>query len=280
MPIEKIFLLVEVDRQLSRAFVLVVKGSNLRRQLPPEIALVFFATIRKTAKPTTWFKFVFHKFGLNFRFMDFLLPAIEGYAEAHSAPESELLQRLHRETHAKVMMPRMLSGRLQGNALQMFARMIQPKRILEIGTFTGYSAICLAQGLAPDGLLHTIDINEELETMIRRYIAEAGLADKISLHVGNALDIIPQLDEQFDLVFIDADKINYQRYYDLVFDKVKKGGFIIADNVLWSGKVLNDKMDKDTLAIHQFNEYVHQDTRVFHFLLPLRDGLLIAQKLA
>jgi predicted O-methyltransferase YrrM len=202
---------------------------------------------------------------------------IEKYAEAHSSPESELLGRLSRDTHANVLHARMLSGHLQGNMLSVFSRMLRPQRILEIGTFTGYSAICLAQGLAEDGLLYTLDLNEELESRIKKYIEEAGLQSKIKLLIGDALQIIPTIDETFDLVFIDADKVNYSNYYDLVFDKVRKGGFIIADNVLWYGKVL-DKNDKDTQAIKDYNEKVLHDTRVTNTLLPLRDGLMIAQK--
>ncbi len=203
---------------------------------------------------------------------------IEKYAAAHSTPESELLQKLNRDTHAHILKARMLSGHLQGNVLATFSQMLRPKRVLEIGTFTGYSAICLAQGLAQDGLLYTLEANEELEGMINKYIAAADLADKIKLIIGNAMQIIPTLDETFDMVFIDADKSNYSNYYDLVFGKVRKGGFIIADNVLWYGKVL-DKQDKDTQAIKDFNEKVMQDSRVTNTLLPLRDGLMIAQKM-
>lgn len=212
--------------------------------------------------------------------MEFLDEKIENYALEHSLPESELLKRLNRETHAKVLMPRMLSGHMQGNLLSMFSKMIQPTYILEIGTYTGYSAICLAQGLKENGKLHTIDINEELEKMVRSYFKEAGLNSKIDYHIGHAIGIIPQLTETFDLVFIDADKKNYAVYYDLVFEKVRPGGFIIADNVLWSGKVLepNEKMDPDTKAIDAFNKKIHADNRVEHMLLPVRDGLMIVRK--
>jgi predicted O-methyltransferase YrrM len=174
----------------------------------------------------------------------------------------------------------MLSGHMQGNLLSLFSKMIQPTQILEIGTYTGYSAICLAQGLKHEGKLHTIDINEELETMVRSFFNDAGLSSKIDYRIGNALDIIPELDEKFDLVFIDADKKNYAAYYDLVFEKVKSGGYIIADNVLWSGKILaaKEKMDADTKAIDAFNNKVHADNRVEHMLLPVRDGLMIARK--
>lgn len=212
--------------------------------------------------------------------MEFIEEKIENYALAFSQAESEVLKKLNRDTHAKVMMPRMLSGHMQGNVLAMFSKMIQPKQILEIGTYTGYSGICLAQGLIENGTLHTIDINDELEKMVRGFIEEAGLTDRINYYLGNAITIIPTIKETFDLVFIDADKKNYAEYYDLVFDKVRSGGYIIADNVLWSGKVLDDeaKMDVDTKAIHDYNKKIHNDSRVEHMLLPVRDGLMIARK--
>lgn len=210
--------------------------------------------------------------------MHIVHPDIEKYADAHSTPEIEVLSRLSRDTYANVLQARMLSGHLQGNMLAVFSKMMHPKRILEIGTFTGYSAICMAQGLAEDGLLYTIDVNEEIEGMVQKYIAQAGLTDKIKLMIGDAKQIIPSLNEVFDLVFIDADKINYSTYYDLIFDKVRKGGYIIADNVLWYGKVLDQK-DKDTHAIKDFNDKVQQDMRVINTLLPLRDGLMIVEKL-
>lgn len=212
--------------------------------------------------------------------MEFIDEKIENYALAFSQNESDVLKKLNRETHAKVLMPRMLSGHMQGNLLSMLSKMLQPKQILEVGTYTGYSGICLAQGLVENGKLHTIDINNELESMVRAFIEEAGLTDKINFYAGNALSIIPTINETFDLVFIDADKKNYSAYYDLVFDKVRSGGFIIADNVLWSGKVLDDenKMDADTKAIHDYNKKIHNDSRVEHMLLPVRDGLMIARK--
>ncbi|HWB62512.1 MAG TPA: O-methyltransferase [Chitinophagales bacterium] len=205
---------------------------------------------------------------------------IEKYIEGHSSPEDALLAKLNRETHLKIQMPQMLSGHLQGQFLAGISRMLQPGRILEIGTFTGYSALCLAQGLTPSGLLYTIDVNEELHTMVQSYIAKAGLNHKIKALVGDAQKIIPTLNETFDLVFIDADKLNYSNYYQLVIDKVRPGGYIIADNVLWSGKVLADKKDKDTQAIDDYNKMVAADTRVENYILPLRDGLNIARKLA
>lgn len=211
--------------------------------------------------------------------MDFLPIAIEQYAQEHTSPEMEILSELSRETYAKVLRPRMLSGHLQGTFLQMISKIIQPKRILEIGTYTGYSAICLAQGLQKDGLLHTIEINDELESMIRHYIQKAQLTNKIVLHIGNAFNIIPTINETWDLVFIDADKENYLNYYNLVFEKVKPGGIIIADNVLWSGKVLDkNENDSETTAIRHFNQYIHEDARVEHLLLPVRDGLMIIRK--
>lgn len=212
--------------------------------------------------------------------MEFIDEKIEAYALAHSQAESEVLKKLNRETHANIMMPRMLSGHMQGNLLSMMSKMIQPKQILEVGTYTGYSGICLAQGLQLEGKLHTIDINEELEQMVRSFFNEAGLTDKINYYIGNALTIIPAIKENFDLVFIDADKKNYSAYYDLVFENVNSGGYIIADNVLWSGKVLDaaEKMDSDTKAIDAFNKKVHNDNRVEHMLLPIRDGLMIVRK--
>lgn len=211
--------------------------------------------------------------------MDFLPISIEQYAQEHSSVEMEILAELSRETQAKVLRPRMLSGHIQGTFLQMISKLAQPKRILEIGTYTGYSAICLAQGLQKDGLIHTIDVNDELEPMIRRYIEKAGLTNKITLHIGNALNIIPAINETWDLVFIDADKENYLNYYNQVFEKVRSGGLIIADNVLWSGKVLDEnENDSETAAIRAFNQYIHKDERIEHLLLPLRDGLMMIRK--
>ncbi|MEP2773399.1 MAG: O-methyltransferase [Fulvivirga sp.] len=211
--------------------------------------------------------------------MNFLPEAIEDYVAQHTASESELLSKLNRETHAKVLMPRMLSGHVQGRVLSMLSYMIRPSKILEIGTYTGYSALCMAEGLADDGQLITIDINEELEDMVRSYIEQAGLSNKIDYRIGNAIDLIPEINDSFDMVFIDADKINYSNYYDLCIDKVRQGGFIIADNVLWSGKVVGDKIDKDTQALLDFNNKIHEDTRVENVLFPVRDGLMVVRKL-
>jgi caffeoyl-CoA O-methyltransferase len=213
--------------------------------------------------------------------MKFLAEEIEEYSVAHTEEENVLLKSLNRETHANVLSPRMLSGHMQGRFLSMISRMIRPDRILEIGTYTGYSAICLCEGLNPGGELITIDVNEELETFTRRYFDQTDFKDQIDYRIGNAMDIVPTLTDTFDLVFIDADKINYSSYFNLCLDKVRTGGFLIADNVLWSGKVVEQlkKSDKDTQALLDFNRMVHEDPRVSNILLPIRDGLMILQKL-
>jgi caffeoyl-CoA O-methyltransferase len=214
--------------------------------------------------------------------MKFLAEEIEEYSVAHTENESNLLKSLNRETYAKVLNPRMLSGHLQGRFLSMISRMIRPDRILEIGTYTGYSAICLCEGLRPEGKLITIDINEELETFTRKFLADSGFDHYIDYQIGNALEIIPSLSDTFDLVFIDADKINYSSYYNLCLETVRPGGFLIADNVLWSGKIVQPKdakIDKDTQALIDFNRMVHEDNRVSNLLLPIRDGLMILQKI-
>jgi predicted O-methyltransferase YrrM len=205
----------------------------------------------------------------------------QNYIEKHSRPESEVLQELNRETNLKVVGAGMLSGQLQGSALAMFVALLQAKNILEIGTYTGYSAIWMAGAMPEGGKLHTIDKNEELEDMVRRYFEKAGLTDKIVFHIGNALDIIPTLHETFDLVYIDADKENYLNYYEMVMQKTRKGGLIIADNVLWHGKVISpeENTDKATQAILDFNTHVHNDKRVENVLFPIRDGLMVARKL-
>lgn len=212
--------------------------------------------------------------------MDFIDEAIAGYAESHTENEPEVLRELSRETQAKILFPRMLSGHLQGRLLSAISRMLRPKTILEIGTYTGYSAICLAEGLQPDGRLITIDVNDELHEMATRYFKKAGLENKIELRNGDAMKIIPDLEETFDLVFIDADKINYSNYFHLVIDKLKPGGWILADNVLWSGNVLKTNTDKDpeTKAIQDFNQLIHQSASLFKILLPVRDGLFLIQK--
>ncbi len=212
--------------------------------------------------------------------MDFIPQDIARYAEAHSAPEPELLHRLNRETHLKVMQPRMLSGHLQGRILSMLSKLVRPQRILEIGTYTGYSALCLAEGLSDTGVLHTIDYNPERDALVRKYIAEAGFDGRIISHIGHAADIIQRIEGHFDLVFIDADKSNYSLYYDLIIERVRSGGLIITDNVLWSGKVVEPVKhgDDDTIAILEFNRKLLNDPRVDIVLLPIRDGLSLACK--
>ena len=207
--------------------------------------------------------------------------AVQAYSENHTEAASPLLTKIHQDTYAQVPMPQMLAGHLQGRVLATFSHMLRPTRILEIGTYTGYSALCLAEGLQPGGILHTIDRNKTLEATVKGYFEQAGLTHKIKYHLGQAVDIIPHLDEVFDLVFIDADKKNYQHYYDLVLDRIRPGGFLIADNVLWGGKVLtaaNQSVDKRTQAIINFNAQVHRDSRVANVLLPIRDGLMILRK--
>jgi len=193
-------------------------------------------------------------------------------------PESELLQRIDRETNLKVLMPRMLSGHYQGRVLSMLSKMMSPSRILEVGTFTGYATLCLAEGLQSEGLIYTLDINEELEDMVRGNFAQSEYHAKIRYILGDAAQTLGSLDEIFDIVFIDADKKNNGTYYDQVFDKVRPGGLIIVDNVLWSGKVLNLSQDKDTKNITNFNDKIASDQRVEKLILPVRDGLFIIRK--
>ncbi|HET9485798.1 MAG TPA: O-methyltransferase [Chryseosolibacter sp.] len=212
--------------------------------------------------------------------MDIIDQAIQSYAEKHTSEETPLLKKINRETHAQVLMPRMLSGQLQGRVLSMISCMVRPRVILEIGTYTGYSALCLAEGLQEKGKLITIDINEELYDRVSGYFVEAGLQDRIDYRIGDATEIIPRLDERFDLVFIDADKENYGRYFDLVIDRVNLNGFILADNVLWSGKVLQAKPERETRAIVEFNEKVQRDSRVENVLLPIRDGVMLMRKVS
>jgi caffeoyl-CoA O-methyltransferase len=202
------------------------------------------------------------------------------YAEQYTSPEDALLKALDRETHIKTGRGIMLSGHMQGTFLKMFCQALCPKNILEIGTFTGYSAFCMAQGLQEGGVLHTIDIDEELHDIAAKYWALARLTSKIVQHTGDAADVLPHLDKVFDLVFIDADKVSYERYYDLVFDKVAQGGFILADNVLYDGEVLlpEDQQSKNGRAIQQFNEKMKADNRIEHLLLGLRDGIMIVRK--
>lgn len=230
--------------------------------------------------------------------METMNPVIEAYARYITTPESPALASLNRETYARILRPRMLSGHLQGALLSMLSQMVRPSRVLDIGTFTGYSAICLAAGLKNDGLLHTIDHNPELEDFAGRFIKETGFEKKITQHIGEAADIIPTIDEVFDIVFIDADKDHYVRYFDMVFDKLRSGGIMIADNVLWDGKAVQvyeafgeeadldevirkgmiSASDKETIGILRYNEYVRKHPGVTNLLLPFRDGLLISMK--
>jgi caffeoyl-CoA O-methyltransferase len=212
--------------------------------------------------------------------MEFISKDLSDYCENNTSPESEVLAQLNRETHLKVVSPRMLSGHLQGRFLSFISKLQQPKLIVEIGTYTGYSALCLAEGLHPEGKLISIDVNEETSSFAKSFIAETEYADKIELVLADAKEFVKTINEPIDLVFIDADKKNYLNYYHLVIDKINKGGLIIADNVLWSGKITMPEkdMDKETLALHQFNQFVQQDTRVENMLLPIRDGLMVVRK--
>jgi len=204
---------------------------------------------------------------------------LDSYLDSHASAEDPLLTALSRETFLKIQMPQMLSGHVQGLFLENISRMIVPHRILEIGTFTGYSTICLAKGLADDGIIYTLDINEELEPLFSKYFVQSGLDKKIKFIPGNALKTIPEINEQFDIVFIDADKMNYINYYDLIIDKVRSGGYILTDNVLWSGKVMEEKKDKETELIHQFNIKLAADPRIQNVIIPIRDGINFARKL-
>lgn len=210
--------------------------------------------------------------------MEFITEELLGYCEHFSEKESQLLQNLNRETHLKISSPRMLSGHLQGRLLSFLSKLISPEYILEIGTYTGYSAFCLAEGLRENGKLISIDPNEETNFFASKFINQSEHKSKIELKQGFAQQIIPTLNQTFDIVFIDADKKNYSLYYDLVIDKVRSGGLIIADNVLWSGKVLDEKKDSDTQAIHDFNSKIAADSRLSPLLLPVRDGLLLMRK--
>lgn len=211
--------------------------------------------------------------------MNFALKNITRYCERLTTPHSALLYQLERETNLKTLAPQMMSGHLQGQLLSMLSTLVQPAVAVEIGTFTGYAALCLARGLAVGGKLYTMEVNEELEYLIRKYIDKAQMQDKIELTIGDAANIIPTLPEPFDLVFLDAGKRFYADHFDLVIDKVRSGGLILVDNVLWSGKVTLAKHDKDTQIIHAFNEKVLQDERVENVLLPIRDGINIIRKL-
>ena len=210
--------------------------------------------------------------------MEFLPEEVEKYTAIHTTKESILLAELNRETWANVMNPRMLSGHLQGRILSMFSKLIAPKNILEIGTYTGYSALCLAEGLNPNGTLHTLDINEEYASIANRYFNKSDFSNNIQQHIGKALNIIPKLDCNFQLAFIDADKENYINYFNIIIEKIDVGGLIIADNVLWSGKVTSEKKDEETIALDKYNKKIINSERVESILLPVRDGLMISRK--
>lgn len=211
--------------------------------------------------------------------MNFLEENLEKYVEAHTEKESPLLQKLNRFTNANVLNPRMLAGHFQGRLIAMLSKMIQPEYILEIGTYTGYSAICWTEGLADHGKVITLDVNEELKEIIESYISESGNEKRIELMIGNAMELVPKLNYRWDIVFLDADKENYINYFEMVIDRVRPGGFIIADNVLWSGKVLDPEADDpDTLGLIAYNKLIQNDSRVENILLPVRDGLMIARK--
>lgn len=211
--------------------------------------------------------------------MEFLPESIQEYAEHHTDPESAILAELNRETNLKVLYPRMLSGHLQGRFLAMVSKMIRPQRIIEIGTYTGYSALCLSEGLLEHGKVTTLELDAELEDMIREYFAKAGAADRLDLHIGNAMDILPTLEGPFDLAFIDADKQNYVSYYQMLLPKMRSGGVILADNVLWSGQVLDPNVhDKETEGLRNFANFVSSDDSVERILLPIRDGIMMIMK--
>jgi caffeoyl-CoA O-methyltransferase len=213
--------------------------------------------------------------------MEFIDEALANYANSHTSEEPEILKKLNRETHLKMMQSRMLSGHLQGRLLSLLSHLTRPKCILEIGTYTGYSAICLAEGLAEGGILHTIDNNPERDAFVNRFIDEAKMTNKIRTYIGDARFVIPTITGEFDIVFIDADKSGYAEYYDLIIDRVKPGGIIITDNVLWSGKVIEPVKanDEDTRLICVYNEKIAADSRVEVVLLPIRDGISIARKM-
>ena len=212
--------------------------------------------------------------------INFIDDNILNYSISKSEKESKLLNDLYRETYLKVLNPRMISGHYQGRILSLISKIISPKKILEIGTYTGYSAICLCEGMDKDGILHTIDNNKELVEIQNKYFKKANLTNKIVQHSGDAKNIIPSIDEEFDIVFIDADKESYPEYYDLIINKIRSGGIIIADNILWSGKILEkvEKDDQATKSIIEFNNKIIEDDRVKNIILPIRDGLNIVRK--
>ena len=211
--------------------------------------------------------------------MHFLSEELENYAAQHTENEPLLLQELNKRTHLNVLQPRMISGHFQGRFLSLLSKMVQPRTILEIGTYTGYATLCLAEGLHPEGVLHTIDIKEELTDLQREFFDRSGYGNQIVQHLGKAADIIPALDTTFDLVFIDADKQNYAHYFDLVIEKMNRGGIILSDNVLWSGKVVEEVKhnDKHTQALMAYNQKIKDDPRVETVLLPIRDGITLSR---
>jgi len=212
--------------------------------------------------------------------MNFLPEKIQDYIDEHSDEETALLYELNRKSHLELLHPEMVSGNIQGQFLRMISQMMQPQRILEVGTFTGYATICLADGLSEGGLIHTIDINEEIKDITTKYFEKAGISNKVKMHIGDALKIIPNLNETFDLIFLDADKANYPIYYPILKQKLKKGGFILADNVLWYGKILKPVVPKDkaTKGVLAFNKLVKEDKEVEKFILSLRDGITMIRK--
>ena len=217
---------------------------------------------------------------LNVKMNNFINKDILEYSEEYSQQEPEILQELNRETHLKILNPRMLSGFFQGRLLSIISKLIKPKKVLEIGTYTGYSAICISEGMNKNGIIHTIDKNEELNTIQKKYFKKSGLENNIIQYNGCALDIIPKIEEKFDLIFIDADKENYINYFNLVIDKLNNNGVILADNVLWSGKVINSEdHDLTTNVLREFNKNVNNDNRVETILLPIRDGISIIRKI-
>ena len=211
--------------------------------------------------------------------MEFLDKKIEEYIQLKTTEESKLLTKLNRETWAKVLMPRMLSGHVQGRVLSLFSNLIKPKNIIEIGTYTGYSALCLAEGISEKGELHTIEINEEHALIAEKYFKESKYQKNIIQYIGSAINIIPKIDKKFQLAFIDADKENYSNYFDLIINKIDINGIIIADNVLWSGKVIESDMDNETKQLDLYNQKIMSDNRVENVLLSVRDGLMICRKI-
>jgi predicted O-methyltransferase YrrM len=213
--------------------------------------------------------------------MEMINEHIQNYCDKHTSEENNLLKQLNRDTHAHVLQPRMLSGHFQGRLLSMISKMIAPNMMLELGTFTGYSALCLAEGLTDDGKLITIDVNAEREEMVNKYIVDAGYEHRIKHIIGDAFNIVKSLPYTYDLIFIDADKPNYIRYYELAMQKLNTGGYILLDNILWSGKVVDESAlakDKDTQLLHLLNQTIQQDERVENILLPIRDGLMLVRK--